>query len=63
MLSENWVINLLDIPFLGECVEERMNSGAEVGGKDLLYHFTDRQQKNHDIMRSFDVYIEANTSM
>jgi hypothetical protein len=49
--------------FSGQCVEERLNSGLETGRKDLLYYFTERQQKNPDIMRPLDVHIEANSAV
>jgi hypothetical protein len=49
--------------FSGQCVEERLNSGIETGRKDLLYYFTERQQKNPDIMRPLDVHIEANSAV
>jgi hypothetical protein len=49
--------------FSGQCVEERMNSGVGTGRKDLLYYFTERQQKNPEIMRPLDVHIEANSAV
>ena len=49
--------------FSGQCVEERMHGGAPAGRKDLLYFFTERQQKNPDIMRPLDVHIEANSAV
>lgn len=49
--------------FSGQCVEERMHAGAHAGRKDLLYYFTERQQKNPDIMRPLDVHIEANSAV
>jgi hypothetical protein len=49
--------------FSGQCVEERMHGGAQAGRKDLLYYFTERQQKNPDIMRPLDVHIEANSAV
>jgi hypothetical protein len=49
--------------FSGQCVEERMNGGVNQGRKDLLYYFTERQQKNPDIMRPLDVHIEANSTV
>jgi len=49
--------------FSGQCVEERMNSGVGAGRKDLLYYFTERQQKNPEIMRPLDVHIEANSAV
>lgn len=49
--------------FSGQCVEERMHGGAVAGRKDLLYYFTERQQKNSDIMRPLDVHIEANSAV
>jgi hypothetical protein len=49
--------------FSGQCVEERMASGLETGRKDLLYYFTERQQKNPELMRPLDVHIEANSAV
>lgn len=49
--------------FSGQCVEERMTAGLNPGRKDLLYYFTERQQKNPDIMRPLDVHIEANSAV
>jgi hypothetical protein len=49
--------------FSGQCVEERMQGGATAGRTDLLYFFTERQQKNPDIMRPLDVHIEANSAV
>jgi hypothetical protein len=49
--------------FSGQCVEERMHGGATAGRTDLLYFFTERQQKNPDIMRPLDVHIEANSAV
>lgn len=40
-----------------------MNAGVGAGRKDLLYYFTERQQKNPDIMRPLDVHIEANSAV
>ena len=40
-----------------------MHGGATAGRKDLLYFFTERQQKNPDIMRPLDVHIEANSAV
>jgi hypothetical protein len=47
--------------FSGQCVEERMRAGIDPGRKDVLYYFTERQQKNPDLMRPLDVHIEANS--
>ena len=49
--------------FSAQCVEERMSAGAAAGRKDLLYYFTERQQKNPDLMRPLDVHIEANSAV
>lgn len=49
--------------FSGQCVEERMHGGATAGRTDLLYFFTERQQKNPDLMRPLDVHIEANSAV
>src|SRR5579862_989947 len=51
------------VQFSGQCVEERMASGLKTGRKDLLYYFTERQQKNPDLMRPLDVHIEANSEV
>lgn len=49
--------------FSGQCVEERMAAGSQTGRKDLLYYFTERQQKSPELMRPLDVHIEANSAV